>query len=463
MIDRRKFIKTAGLLGVASMSTSFERTYNPSEKSSEMKAIEIIHTAANFEREKLRFPFGFKGGYLTELWQAVSKLKSANGYEGIGIATQSVLYGDAELFSRSNEATGNALMYLVTSRALESLTSRSFTSPVDLLDNLFPEVFEIAKQLTGKDTLNPNFVYNALVGVDNAAWLIYAAENRLLDYYQMILAPYRPALSHRNDKIGIMFQVSYDMPADQILQAAREGYFIFKIKTGYPGSQQTMLEGDMRRLKQIHDLLQEFRTKETPNGKLVYTMDANGRYEKKETFARYLDYAKKIGALDQILFYEEPLSEDNEEYVGDLGVRIAGDESIYDVQSAKRRVAQGYQAIVLKSVAKTLSQTLKILEYAYGKNIPCSCSDLTINPILLDWHKNFAARLRPFPGLGISLMETNGASNYSNWEIMKRYHPMYGASWTAQQHGKFLLDDDFYLNSGGIYQPSPHYQQLFLR
>ncbi len=433
----------------------------PSENPPGMKTIEVIRVDANFEREKLRFPFGFKGGYLTELWQAVSKLESDGGHVGIGIATQSVLYGDADLFIRASESTGNALMYLVTTRALELVTKRTFNSPVELLDDLFQETYEIAKQLTGMNTLNPNFVYNALVSLDNAIWLLYAAENNLQDYYEMILPQYRPALSYRNDRIGILFQVSYDMPRETVLQAVRDGYFIFKIKTGYPGDQQTMLEGDMRRLKELHDLLKEFRTEETPSGKLMYTMDANGRYERKETFVRYLDYARQIGAFDQILFYEEPFSEKNEAHVDDLGVRIAADESVYDVASAKRRIEQGYQAIVLKSIAKTLSQTLKILEYTHNAQIPCSCSDLTINPILLDWHKNFAARLQPFPGLGMPLLETNGASNYVNWETMRRYHPLYGASWTEQRKGKFLLNDDFYARSGGIYQHSAHYQQLF--
>src|SRR5690606_30611781 len=275
------------------------------------------------------------------------------------------LYGDADLFARASEATGNALMYLVTARALDLVRKRTFNSPVDLMDDLYPETYEIAKQLAGTDTLNPNFVFNALVSIDNAIWLLYAAENDLQDYDKMILPKYRAALGHRNDRIGILFQVSYDMPNETILQAVADGYFIFKIKTGYPGDQQTMLKGDMRRLNQLHDLLRDIRTEETPNGKLVYTMDANGRYEHKETFMRYLDYAREIGAFDQILFYEEPFAEENETYVGDLGVRIAADESVYDVASAKRRIEQGYQAIVLKSVAKTLSQTLKILEYAH--------------------------------------------------------------------------------------------------
>ncbi|MEC3878317.1 enolase C-terminal domain-like protein [Parapedobacter sp. 10938] len=428
-----------------------------------MKNIQIVKTDSGFEREPLRFPFGFKGGYLTELWQAVSRIQSASGHSGIGIATQSVLYGDADLFSMNNEAAGNALMFLVTNKALELMRQTTFQSPIELLDRIFPVLFEEAKVLTAKADLNPNFVYNALVSADNAIWLVYAAENGYTDYDSMIPETYRPALGYRNDRIGIMFQVSYDMPAEQIMQAVSDGYFIFKIKTGYPGDQKTMLEGDKKRLKDIHDLLKDVRTKETDDGRLIYTMDANGRYETKATFVQYLDYAKKIGALGQILFYEEPMAEDNDDYMGDLGVRVAADESVYDVASAERRIQQGYQAIVLKSVAKTLSQTLKILEYAHRHNVPCSCSDLTINPVLLEWHRNFAARLQPFPETGMVLMETNGASNYVNWQTMQRYHPMYGAPWTAQKAGKFQLGDEFYEKSGGLFLPLPHYQAMFTR
>lgn len=461
MVDRRTFLKNTGLLTTALAVAPLGRGWGTGKPKQEMKNIQIERTASDFEREPLRYPFGFKGGYLTELWQAASWIESTAGHSGVGLATQSVLYGDADLFLRNSEAAGNALMYLVTNKALDLMRQTTFQTPIGLLDRIFPVLYEEAKALTGKADLNPNFVYNALVSTDNAAWLVYASENGWQDYDSMIPLKYRPALKYRNDKIGIMFQVSYDMPAEQIMQAVRDGYFIFKIKTGYPGDQKTMLEGDKRRLSELHALLKDIRTEETRNGKLIYTMDANGRYEKKDTFVQYLDYAEKIGAFDHILFYEEPLADDNDDYMGDLGVRIAADESVYDVESAKRRIGQGYQAIVLKSVAKTLSQTLKILEYAHQHNVPCSCSDLTINPILLEWHKNFAARLQPFPEAGVTLMETNGASNYENWETMQRYHPLYGAEWMEQKAGKFQLDADFYARSAGIFVPSTHYEHMF--
>ena len=63
---------------------------------------------------------------------------------------------------------------------------------------------------------------------------------------------------------------------------------------------------------------------------------------------------------------------------------------------------------------------------AYEKKIPCFCADLTVNPILVDWNKNIAARLAPFPNINIGLQETNGHQYYKNWNTMMTYHPLAG-------------------------------------
>ena len=136
-----------------------------------------------------------------------------------------------------------------------------------------------------------------------------------------------------------------------------------------------------------------------------------------------LDHAKKIGAFDQIALIEEPFAESNEVYVGDMGVTIAADESAHTVEDAARRIEQGYKAIVLKCIAKTLSMTLKIAQLAYEKKISCFCADLTVNPILVDWNKCVAARLAPFGKIDIGLQETNGHQYYKNWDKMMTYHP----------------------------------------
>jgi L-alanine-DL-glutamate epimerase-like enolase superfamily enzyme len=456
-MDRRQFIKNAGIAAALSGSGLTEIA---GATANNTKTIRVVKTDSDFEREKLVRPFGFKGGFLTECWQIASKIQSQSGIDKIGIATQNVLYADANLFAGHSEAAGNALMYILVNEALHLMKTTSFTDPVNLFEKLLPQVVAAGKKLTGPG-LNINFVYNALVSVDNAAWLLYAAENKFSSVDAMIPSPYQQALSHHNNKIAIMYQVPYGMPMNDLKNAVQQGYFVIKIKTGYPGSQATMLEEDMARLTLIHNTLKDARTDHTTNGKLIYTMDANARYEKKETVLRYLDHAKKIGAYEQVLLYEEPFVEVNDEDVKDMGVTIAGDESVHDEAGAMRRLSQGYTAIVLKGIAKTLSLSMRIARLAYERKVACLCADLTVNPILIDWHKNLAARLAPFPGIGMGLMETNGNMNYRNWPNMMNYNPAAGASWTKVKNGIFELDKDFYDRSGGIFEPSTHYTAMF--
>lgn len=457
-MDRRQFIKNTGLIAGISkvdlIGADLPVTTN-------MKNIKIIQTDTRFEREKLVRPFGFKGGYLTELWQIAAKLDTASGVSKTGIATQSVLYGDADLFASRTEAEGNELMFSVVKAALDLIRQTPFNSPVSLLDTIFPELVRRAKKITGKADLNINFVYNALISADNAAWLLYAAENKYQTFDEMIPAPYKSSLSHRNNKVAIMYQVPYGMPVQDLKDAVKAGYFVFKIKTGYPGSQEEMLQKDMERLTQLHAALKDFTTPQTQSGKLIYTMDANARYERKESLMRYLEHARKIGAFEHILFYEEPLAEHNDENVSDVGIRIAADESVHNEAGAIRRLEQGYGAMVLKGIAKTLSLSMKIAKLAAERKIPCLCADLTVNPILIDWNKNLAARSMPFPSISMGLMETNGDMNYLNWEAMLSYHPMAGASWAQPKNGVFELNDDYYKRSGGIFEPSSHYNEMF--
>jgi len=457
-MDRRKFVKSAGIMAaLSSMNLSNLQAADPAV----LKLIRIVSTQSDFEREKLIRPFGFKGGYLTELWQVISKMQSESGISRIGIATQSVLYGDSDLFSHHSEADGNTMMYDLVNRALDIVKQTPFRTPVELIDKILPKVIQEGKKITGKQDLNINFVYNALISVDNAAWLTYAAENKFSTFEAMIPELYKKALSHRNKKIAIMYQIPYGMPMQDLKNAVKQGYFVFKIKTGAPGSQSEMLQADIDRLSLIHETLKDLRTEQTENGKLIYTMDANARYEKKETLLKYLDHARKIGAYDQILLFEEPLNENNEERVDDIDILIGADESVHDEQSAIRRLDQGYKVMVLKGIAKTLSLSIKIAKLAAERNVPCMCADLTVNPILIDWNKNLAAHLAPFPVINMGMMETNGDMHYVNWKNMVNYHPAASAPWMIPKNGVFELNSDFYERSGGIFEPSAHYESMF--
>jgi L-alanine-DL-glutamate epimerase-like enolase superfamily enzyme len=425
-----------------------------------MKSITIADVGANFEREPLVRPFGFKGGYQSEIWQSVARLESASGRRGIGLCTQGVLWSDARVFARHTESGGNALMYAVTEWAVQRVKGMTFTDPVALLEEIRHDVVAYARAITGEAGLRETFALNALVGVDLAAWLLYAAENGLRTFDELVPEPYRPALAARHARVASIPLMAYAVPIDEIRAAVDQGYFFMKIKIGQPGTQAEMLEKDKARLSAIHAAIGGARTPYTADGRLPYYFDANGRYESKETLLRLLDHARAIGAFEQIALIEEPFPEECEFDIRDLPVRVAADESAHTDEDARRRIDLGYRAIALKPIAKTFSMSLKIARLAHERGVPCFCADLTVNPLLVEWNKAVAARLAAFPGLGIGLLETNGHQNYRRWEAMRRHHPAPEASWARTTRGVFELDADYYASSGGIFVEPPHYAAL---
>lgn len=458
---RRNFIKTTGVAG-GIMSAAPSLSLN-SIKMKEPKTITIEACDSNFEREPLIRPFGFKGGYMTEIWQTAAWMKSGSGIEKVGLCTQNVLWSDAKVFQGFSESGGNSMMYGMTDYALKILKGQRFISPVDLLDEILEDVYKYGQKITDNPKLRKTFALNALVGVDNAAWMLFAAENGITSFDEMIPEKYRPALSHHHKTVASIPLMAYSIPVSEIKQAADEGYFFMKIKIGQPGTQEEMLEKDKARLSEIHKAIGNYKTEHSENGKLPYYFDANGRYEKKETLLRLIDHAKKIGAFEQIAIIEEPFPEEAEIDVTDIPVRLAADESAHTDDDALIRIQMGYKAIALKAIAKTLSMTMKIANVAKQKGVPCFCADLTVNPILVDWNKNVAARLDPFPGLGTGLLETNGHQNYKNWAEMESYHPFENSEWRKTKNGVFELGTDFYQKNGGVLTDSTHYQKMFAK
>jgi len=423
--------------------------------------LKIKNVNSNFEREPLIRPFGFKGGYVKEIWQTVSLLESDSGVRKIGICTQNVLWSDAAVFAAHSAVGAEARMYALTERALQIIKGTTFQNPINLLEEMLPLVHEQGIKITGNNNLRKTFALNSLVGIDNAAWLLYAQEKGINNFDDLIPDPYKPALSFHHKKVACIPLIAYGIPIEEIKEAVEAGYFFMKIKIGQPGAQDEMLEKDKNRIAEIHKAIGHIETSHTENGKLPYYFDANGRYENKETLQKLLDFTKKIGAFDQIAIIEEPFPEEYEEDVSDLGVRIAADESAHTDLDAEKRIQMGYGAIALKAIAKTLSMTMKIAKVAHEKGVPCFCADLTVNPILVDWNKNVAARLAPFPGLGTGLLETNGHQNYKNWKLMESYHPLLNAFWRKPFMGVFNLNRDFYDKSGGIFMASEHCEKMF--
>lgn len=426
--------------------------------------MKIVTTNSNFEPELLSAPFGFKGGYLSELWQTAALMKSQAGNSGIGLGIQSVLWCDAAVFTSCSQAAGNSMMFLVTAFALKAAEQLEWKDPFDLLDQLLPQVYEYAKKVTCNPKLRLTFALNALVAVDNAAWQLFCAENKITGFDEMIGKDYAAALSHRHSELACIPLMSYGVPLGDITQAVNDGFFFLKVKIGSDpdkdGNLDKMLEWDKNRLAEIHNAVKDIQTPYTDSGRIPYYLDANGRYDSKERLMRLLDSAEKTGALDRILLIEEPFDEENKVDVSDIGVRLAADESAHSDKDALERIELGYGAIALKPIAKTMSMSLKIAKLAHEQNIPCFCADLTVNPVMVDWNKNVAARLAPLPGMKIGVLESNGHQNYKNWQAMQSYHPCAGAGWMEVQDGLFSVDKDFYACSGGIFDNGDHYRQL---
>ena len=446
----------AGLMAAVAPGASFA--------AAPARRITIEATSCAFEREPMVRPFGFKGGYLTEEWIVSAYVRSTSGRHGIGLGTQSCLWSDAKVFAANSECGGNAIMFAMTQHALKLAVGKSFTSPVELNDWLWPQVWEYGRKVSDNPALRATYALNALVAVDNAAWVLFAKENGLASFDEMIPEAYRPALADHHAKCASIPLFSYKVPVAEIKEAVDSGYFFMKIKIGQPGTQEEMLAKDMARVSEIHSVLRDCRTPYTKSGKLPYYFDANGRYERKETFLRFVDHLKKIGAYDQVAIVEEPFDEYADIDVNDIPLRLAADESAHTVKDALERIEMGYRAMALKPIAKTMSMSMKIAQAAYGRQIPCFCADLTVCPVLVEWNKAVAARLPAFPGIGdLGLVETNGHMNFRNWETMRKDLAYPDAHWTRTEKGVFECDADYYAKSGGILEPMPRYEAIYER
>lgn len=424
----------------------------------------IRKTSSGAESEPLSAPFGFKGGYLTQTWQTAVSLHGDSGRSYTGLGVQSILWSDADVFLKFGEAGGNRIMYDMTRFALEKAREIPFETPLELLDSLLEPTYEYGRKLTGNQKLRLTFALNALVPVDNAAWLMYCGENNISGFDGMIPDAALPAMSERCSRLANIPLITYGMSTEDISQKISEGYFFLKIKIGSDpcrdGDPDKMLEWDKNRLSEVHEAARKVEVPYTKSGHIPYYLDANGRYGSRDTLMRLLEHAEKIGALDRIILFEEPFPEELDIDVHGIPVRIAADESAHSDKEVAELIERGYGAIALKPIAKTLSMSFKIAALAHKCSIPCYCADLTVNPVMVDWNKNMAARLAPLPEMNIGVLEANGFQNYANWERMKSYHPCNGSSWINARNGIFSLQKEFYDRSGGIFEKSVHYEEL---
>ena len=425
--------------------------------------MKITNASCGYTAEPLSAPFGFKGGYLSELWQVAARLECGD-ISGVGPGIQSVLWSDAAVFAANSQDAGNQMMYDMTRYALECAKGTEFTDPFQLLEELFPKVWAYGKKITGRNNLRATFALNALVPVDFAAWQLYGKLRNTENMLDLLSPEMAAPLAGKQKELCSIPLVSYGLDTPAVKKLIDDGYFFLKVKIGSDpekdGDPEKMLAWDMQRLTQIHEAAKNMQTPYTDSGHIPYYLDANGRYDSKDRLKRLLDHADKIGALERIAILEEPFPEEYLEDISDLPVRIAADESAHTAHDAEERMDLGYKAIALKPIAKTLSMTLQILQAAHQRGIPCFCADLTVNPWMVDLNKNIAGRIDNLPGMKIGVLESNGSQNYVNWQKMGTYHPCH-EQWNAEPlRGIYTADDCFYQRSGGLFATSAYYDTL---
>jgi len=416
------------------------------------------------QREPFVRPFHFKGGSFNEKWINITALGSS-GVRHTGIGGNAVLWSDPAVFAAHSETGGNLVMSLMAERSVrlladQLLAGKELPDPISAIQSILPGLHEFGCRVSGTAELRRTFTLNAGVSLDLALWKLYAAAEGIETFADLIPRAYAGSFPARQQLLARVPLVTYNLPEKELLDLVEEGHFLLKIKIGQAGSQTEMLEKDLARLSQIHGLLRDRRTDQTENNRIAYYLDANGRYEDKDTLLRLLGGLERMGAADQVMLLEEPFPDDREYEVQDLPLRIAADESLHSVGDARRKIELGYGALALKPAGKTLSMSILMAAEAQAQNVSCFVADSACVPQLLDWNRNVAAHLPAFPGLACGFLESNGAQNFKNWPALIREHPCAGASWLEPQGGMYRLDEDFYGSAGGVFHPAGFYEEL---
>lgn len=412
----------------------------------------ITKVNCSYTPEKFLHSFGFKGSTLSGVWQTAVSMES-DGKIGVGVGVQSVLWSDSNVFATYGEDKSNSMMFAVTRYAANLISDKTFAHPSEIVSTIFDNCKEYAKEVTGIDVTD-TFVLNSLVPIDFAAWHLWAQLNNITDFDDIYKG------SVKCDKLANIPLITYSTPIEEVVRLAEEGVCIFKIKLGADpdgdGDYDKMLDWDIRRAFEIHNAVKNISTPHTECGHPVYYFDANGRYPSAEMLYILVSFLESNGILERTVLFEEPFAPDNKINVSELPVNFAADESAHCLEDVKERIALGYRTITLKPIAKTLSVTIDMANYAAKKGVQCFCADLTVNPLMVQWNKNFTARLSLIKGMKIGVVESNGAQNYINWEQLKTYVPGgYGSDDTI-----YDLSEGFYTNCGGIFEIPDYYKTL---
>lgn len=413
--------------------------------------MKIHHATCRFINRPLVRTFGFKGGSANYV-RAVEVEIHAEGMKAIGESTQGALWSDSVLHERLGEGATNETMYDVTKHVCNSLEGMEFDTPEGVFDHLYDEAARHAQYILA---YNPRkaFILNALVPVDNALRMLYAKKKNDLTFETF--ASVKGLTDIKEERLGLIPLINYNTSEHEIRRLADEGVFNFKIKIGAnpdnDNNRDKMVEADKERVEEIHNILKDYKTPYTQNGKLAYFLDANGRYDSKYRLRELLNFTKSINAFEHIALLEEPFDETNTLTVDTFGVSVAADESLHDEKDALRKIELGYSVFVVKPIARTITVTNKIVKLALENNIRMFCGDLTVTPMLVEINKNYAARLPKLKGINTGIVESNGPQNLVDWKDMMQEHPLKDSNFTKVTDGVFELDQEFYETAGGIF------------
>ena len=269
----------------------------------------ITSADLDIQREPFARPFAFKGSAFHEKWNLIVRLRDEAGTEAYGIGGLAVLWSDAQVFSTHTEMGGNALMVGTLERALQACLGFDWERPQDLLSAVRGVALDFAQVATRRgNDLQPTFVLNALVALDNAAWVLWARRHGTAQFDQWVPDSARSALGQRQPRVALTPAVGYNMPDTQILQLLDDGAAVLKVKIGAPGNESEMVSGDCQSLRRLEPLIREARTPLTESGRVLLYLDANGRYQSKAALCQLLKEADRLHLLDRIAVLEEPFA-----------------------------------------------------------------------------------------------------------------------------------------------------------
>ena len=411
--------------------------------------MKVKNTALFTIKEPLIAPFGFKGRYIDTLWHTVVKGES-DTCVAASPSVQSVLWSDDKVFEAFDHDEANEKMQSITKYALSLVEGQNLMRPDIFLKNTLPNIKAKADEICGLD-VKTTFVLNSLVGFDIMLWSLWARERGITAFEGIIPEYASKFMTNKNKTLAHIPLVSYGVRLDDVKELLDEKTAVLKIKIGYKSPEadtheedmEKMLAWDKRRIFDIHNIAKNYTTDLTDDGHVKYYLDANGRYDTIERLEELLDYVEMIGALDEIILLEEPFAMGSDIDVSGVKVVVAADESAHCTEDVERMASLGYKAVALKPIAKTMSETFRMIEAAEKGGMSCFCADLTVCPLLVLWNMQFASRIKPLKGLNCGCIEVNGDVNYPDWEDMKAFLPK-GTTLEEPSDGRFTLDDSFF-------------------